>query len=199
MGQRAAKDVVSAGFWPCVRISWHLRSGMRCVEATAWMRPGLLGLVGLLLPACAAIPVLQHLARPERTTVSPPGEDGTRYLAVEGGPLASARTLKARWRSTAHKVCGGEYQPLFEGSSERRQAGVVQARVHEGYVQCVLPDGSEPGQPGSPTVADAEEARAEGAAAGGTRAPEEPQGAGGRARSRRRRGRRLGPLRVSTR
>lgn len=111
----------------------------------------------LLAPSgCAeAIPLLTHVARPDTVTASPPGEDGTRYLAIEGGPLSSARTLRTRWSATARKICRGEVQRLSESATTRRAAGVARARIHEGYFQCLLPDESEPGAPGAPTVAEA--------------------------------------------
>lgn len=99
--------------------------------------------------------MLTHIARPEQTMVSPAGEDGTRYLAVEGGPLSSPRTLRTRWNATARRVCQGDFQRLSDGGTTRRADGITRSRVHEGYIQCLLPGESEPGQPGGPTVEDA--------------------------------------------
>ena len=116
-------------------------------------------LVGLLsaAPGCAspAIPLLQQVAHPDSTTVSPPGEDGTRYLAVEGGPLTTPRRLKTRWNSAARKVCEGDFQRLSETTGTRTANGMTKARIHEGFIQCILPGEVEPGAPGSPTAADA--------------------------------------------
>jgi hypothetical protein len=97
--------------------------------------------------------VLREAVRPEQTVVSPPGVDGTRYLAVEGGPLASASALRSRWHVAARRVCGGEPITLSDASVSRRHGGVTRSRIHEGYIRCLLPDESEPGT--GPTVADA--------------------------------------------
>lgn len=114
----------------------------------------LLALACLLAGGCAAAwPVVRELSRPEQTVVSPPGADGTRYLAVEGGPLASARALRSRWNVVARQVCEGEYIKLAETSLARRSGGSTRGRVHEGYLRCLLPGESEPGA--GPTVADA--------------------------------------------
>ncbi|MEM7152883.1 MAG: hypothetical protein AAF799_08570 [Myxococcota bacterium] len=117
-------------------------------------------LVGLLsasggCAAAPAIPLLQHVAQPDKTIVSPPGEDGTRYLSVEGGPLITPRRLQARWNATARKVCEGDFQPLSGDTVTRTANGVTKARIHEGFFQCILPGEVEPGIPGTPTAADA--------------------------------------------
>ncbi len=111
---------------------------------------GCTGLTGCV----EALPVLQHLARAPETTVSPAGEDGTRYIAVEGRRLTSPRTLRGRWNRTARETCAGEYQTLSDSGASRRQGGVVRSRIHEGYIRCLAPDGSEPSVEG-PTVEDA--------------------------------------------
>ncbi len=98
----------------------------------------------------------RELARPEQTVVSPPGEDGTRYLAVEGSPLASAGAVRNRWRTVARQVCDGDYMKLSEASLSRRAGGVTRTRVHEGYIRCLLEGESERGAaPEAPTIADA--------------------------------------------
>lgn len=115
-----------------------------------------LTLACLAAGGCAALPVARELARPEQTVVSPPGEDGTRYLAVEGGALASPAAVRNRWHIVARQVCGGEYMKLSDASLSRRASGLTQTRVHEGYIRCVLPGESEPGAtPKAPTAADA--------------------------------------------
>ena len=114
-----------------------------------------LGVLVVLAGGCShAWPVLRELARPEQTVVSPPGEDGTRYLAVEGGPLASPAALRSRWGVVARQVCEGEYIKLAESTASRRQGGTTRSRIHEGYIRCLLPDEREPGD--GPTVAEAE-------------------------------------------
>lgn len=124
-------------------------------------RTRLLVALGLVAAApfasgCAAAwPVLRELSRPDRTIVSPPGDDGTQYLAVEGGPLASPAGLRSRWKVVARQVCEGEYLELMEPTtSSRRSGGVTRSRVHEGYIRCLLPGEREPGA--GPTVAEAE-------------------------------------------
>lgn len=112
-----------------------------------------LPLAGLALGGCAAWPwVLREVTKPEQTTVSPAGEDGTRYLAVEGGPLASPAALRSRWNAVARQVCGGEYTRISDASMARRHAGVTRGRIHEGFIQCLL-ETSEPGA--GPTAEDA--------------------------------------------
>lgn len=129
-----------------------LRARRLAPYALAW-----LPLVGWLQGGCAAAgPLLAELSRPDQTVVSPPGEDGTRYLAVESGPLIAPAALRTRWKATARRVCGGDYLRLSDGSASRREAGVTRRRIHEGYVRCLLPDESEPGgAPSAPTVAEA--------------------------------------------
>jgi hypothetical protein len=121
--------------------------------------PLLVVLVGLPLGGCAsAWPIAARaLAPSEQTVVSPPGEDGTQYLAVEGGPLSSPAGLRSRWGAVARQVCRGDYLTLSEAGVARRQGGVTRRRVHEGYLRCLLPGEREPGA--GPTVADATQAR----------------------------------------
>lgn len=113
--------------------------------------------LALAVGGCAsAVPLLLSEAmRPDEVTISPAGEDGTRYLAVEGGPLSSARTLRTRWNATARKVCDGEFQRLSDAGTTRRADGITRSRIHEGFVQCLLPGDSEPGRAGGPDLADA--------------------------------------------
>lgn len=117
---------------------------------------GSLALACVLMGGCAAWPVLREIARPEQTVVSPPGADGTRYLAVEGGGLASPAAVRTRWNVVARQVCAGEFMKLSEASLSRRQGGLTKTRIHEGYIRCLLPDEAEPGsKPQAPTLADA--------------------------------------------
>jgi len=110
----------------------------------------------LLAGGCShAWPVFRELTRPDQTVVSPPGDDGTRYLAVEGGRLSSPAALRSRWGVAARQVCEGEYIKLAESTALRRQGGTTRSRIHEGYIRCLLPDEREPAGAG-PTVADAE-------------------------------------------
>jgi len=108
-----------------------------------------------LLGGCAALPLLRHVPKGDQTTISPADEDGTRYISVEGGPLSSARSLHTRWKNTARQACEGDYQLISESGSARRHNGIIRSRTHEGFIQCLLPDGSEPGAPQAPTMAEA--------------------------------------------
>jgi hypothetical protein len=127
-------------------------------RARLGLRVGLIaaGVLATAAGGCAAatLPVLRELTRPDRTVVSPAGEDGTRYLAVEGGPLASPAGLRSRWGMAARQVCEGDFMKLAESTASRRQSGITRSRIHEGYIRCLLPDEQEPG-PG-PTVAEAQ-------------------------------------------
>lgn len=119
---------------------------------------GWLGLVGLAASGCGAVmPVFANaLTHPDRTVVSPAGVDGTRYLAVESGPLTSPGALRTRWKATARQVCEGDYMRLSDASLSRQQAGVTRTRIHEGYVRCLLPGEQGPSDaPSAPTMADA--------------------------------------------
>ncbi len=103
-----------------------------------------------------AIPVLQHVARPDTVTVSPMGEDGTRYLEVEGGPLSSDASVRNRWKMTARRICQGDYTEITESGHTQRSAGIARRRIHEGYIQCLEAEPTEPStSPDAPTVADA--------------------------------------------
>lgn len=129
---------------------------MRLPPSIAMLACG--AMLALATSACATMPawpLLAQAANSNETIVSPPGEDGTRYLSVEAGPLASPRRLRSRWNATARRVCEGDYQPLSETAAARRASGIVRARIHEGYFQCVLPGEEEPGTPGAPTADDA--------------------------------------------
>ncbi|MEM9457131.1 MAG: hypothetical protein AAGF11_23335 [Myxococcota bacterium] len=114
-------------------------------------------LLACLAPlGCAALPLLPLAAPTDRTEISPPGEDGTQYVMVEGGRLTSAKLLERRWKSTVRQTCEGEAMELSQSSYARRQGGIVRSRIHEGYVRCVLPSEAEPGaSPRAPTAAEA--------------------------------------------
>lgn len=116
--------------------------------------------IGLTTSGCAAWPLLLQQAarpRPDTTTVSPAGEDGTRYVAVEGGRLTSDARLRSRWSSTSRRVCEGEFLEIARSSHTQRQAGVARRRVHEGFIRCVGAEPQEPSRsPSAPTMADAE-------------------------------------------
>ena len=108
---------------------------------------------------CAALPVLQHVARPDTVTVSPMGEDGTRYLEVEGGPLSSEASVRNRWKVTARRICQGDYIEITESGYTQRTAGIARRRFHEGFIQCVQAEPTEPSTSAdAPTLADATDA-----------------------------------------
>lgn len=148
---------------PLARIASLARTRLRSlgsrVTAAGLVALGLVAAAPFASGCAAAWPVLRELSRPDRTIVSPPGEDGTQYLAVEGGPLASPAGLRSRFSVVARQVCEGEYLELMEPTTtSRRSGGVTRSRMHEGYIRCLLPGEREPG-PGAtagPTVADAE-------------------------------------------
>lgn len=163
--RRLAAALAFAGFLVPAPLLWHRPATMartsRALRTPTGPRVAGLLVAGALLAAtggCAAatLPVLRELARPDRTVVSPAGEDGTRYLAVEGGPLASPAGLRSRWGVVARQVCEGDFMKLAESTASRRQGGLTRSRIHEGYIRCLLPGEQEPG-PG-PTVAEAQAA-----------------------------------------
>lgn len=132
--------------------AWHRRTTMRSPRlAGSWW------LLACLAPlGCAALPLLPLATPTDRTEISPPGEDGTQYVMVEGGRLTSAKILERRWKTTVRQICDGDAMELSQSSYARRQGGIVRHRIHEGYVRCVLPSGSEPGaSPNAPTAAEA--------------------------------------------
>jgi hypothetical protein len=95
----------------------------------------------VLLLGCSVRPSLT-VGRTDKPAahVEANAEDGSKYVRVEGGMLSSRDGLSRQWKGAAKRACDGEYQVLSDAGFERRKAGVVVARTHEGYVRCILPD-----------------------------------------------------------
>lgn len=73
-----------------------------------------------------------------------PNEDGSVYVLTEGGPLTSQATLRSMWRRKAAQTCEGDYMVMSEQDGQSRRAGLVSAKLHEGFVRCVSPEGAKP-------------------------------------------------------
>ena len=99
------------------------------------MRP--FALVFLL--GCSVRPSLSVSDKPKEA-VEASAEDGSKYVRVEGGALSSRDQLARQWKGAAKRACDGEYMVLSDAGFERRKAGIVVARTHEGYVRCIIPD-----------------------------------------------------------
>ena len=98
-------------------------------------------LVALVLAGCSMRPSLT-LRREEKPadTIVAASEDGSHYVRVEGGVLSSGAGLLREWKRAAEKTCEGEYMVLSDAAFERKKAGVVVSRSHEGYVRCIVGD-----------------------------------------------------------
>jgi len=100
------------------------------------LMPILVGCAGV--PAAALLPGLMKLAHGKEEVASFVAEDGSRYVNLTTGRFSSPPQLRAKWRRIAEKSCDGDYEVIAEDASERRTAGIVTGRTHEGYVRCVL-------------------------------------------------------------
>lgn len=98
-------------------------------------------IVALLLIGCSVRPslTLRRDEKPDDTLVAA-SEDGSQYVRVEGGVLSTSDGLLREWKRAAEKACGGEYMVLSDAAFERRKAGVVIGRSHEGFVRCIVGD-----------------------------------------------------------
>ncbi len=98
-------------------------------------------IVALLLIGCSVRPSLtiRRDEKPENTVVAA-SEDGSQYVRVEGGVLSTSDGLVRAWKRAAERACDGEYMVLSDAAFERRKAGVVVGRSHEGYVRCLVGD-----------------------------------------------------------
>lgn len=101
-------------------------------------RVGLLLTMGVLAVGCIGFELKSTRPR-EPAVFSAPAEDGSRYVSVEGGAMSNERSLARRWKAAAADACEGDYLVLSDAAYARRSLGVVQQRVHEGYVSCVAP------------------------------------------------------------
>jgi hypothetical protein len=95
----------------------------------------------LLLAGCALPPLLtsSRLAKTNEPIVAA-AEDGSQYVRVDGGVLSTEAGLVREWKRTADKACDGEHMVLSDASFERKKAGIVVSRTHEGYVRCIVGD-----------------------------------------------------------
>lgn len=113
-------------------------------------------LVPLLLLILAGCTISRAPAEPESVTVTPPAEDGTRYVAVQGDGMSSPQVLARQWKREAKKACEGEYVLINDEPGQTRRSGLVTARMHEGFIRCMI-EGEELG--GTPKRATAKNAR----------------------------------------
>ncbi|MBL4684312.1 MAG: hypothetical protein JKY37_06965 [Nannocystaceae bacterium] len=95
--------------------------------------------VALGLSGCVSLSVKRKPADDDSVQVSPPGEDGTRYVAISSGRRTAPATLKRKWTRVASAACDGDYVLMSEGQSAQRRAGVITGRTHEGFVRCLIP------------------------------------------------------------
>ncbi|MBV1862702.1 MAG: hypothetical protein KUG77_30045 [Nannocystaceae bacterium] len=95
-------------------------------------------IVSLLLLAVAGCSISQAPAEPESVVVTPPAEDGTRYVAVQGDGMSSPQVLARQWKREAKKACEGDYVLINDEPGQTRRRGMVTARMHEGFVRCMI-------------------------------------------------------------
>jgi hypothetical protein len=95
-------------------------------------------LVPLLLLALAGCTISRAPVEPESIVVTPPAEDGTRYVAVQGDGMSSPQVLARQWKREAKKACEGDYMLINDEPGQTRRAGLVTARMHEGFVRCMI-------------------------------------------------------------
>ncbi|MFV8752487.1 hypothetical protein ACNOYE_18220 [Nannocystaceae bacterium ST9] len=107
--------------------------------------------IALVLAALGSVACASPLAAPLAAAalrtpeaLAAPTEDGSVYVLAEGGPLTSPLTLKSMWRRKASQTCEGDYMVMSEQDGQSRRAGLVGARLHEGFVRCVSPEGAKP-------------------------------------------------------
>lgn len=113
-------------------------------------------LVPLLLLILAGCTFSRTPAEPESVIVTPPAEDGTRYVAVQGDGMSSPQVLARQWKREAKKACEGDYVPINDAPGQTRRSGLVTARMHEGFIRCMI-EGEELG--GTPKRATAKNGR----------------------------------------
>lgn len=113
-------------------------------------------LVSLLLLALAGCTISRAPAEPESVVVTPPAEDGTRYVAVQGDGMSSPVVLARQWKREAKKACEGDYVLINDEPGQTRRQGLVTARMHEGFIRCMI-EGEELG--GTPKRATAKNGR----------------------------------------
>lgn len=104
-------------------------------------------IVAFVLLAVAGCTIQRTPAEPENVTVTPPAEDGTRYVAVRGDRMSSPQILARQWKREAKRACDGDYVLINDEPGERRRAGFVTERLHEGFVRCMIEDEELGGTP----------------------------------------------------
>ena len=110
-------------------------------------------LVALILLALGSCTIQRATpAEPENVTVTPPAEDGTRYIAVQGDGMTPPQTLARQWKRAAKKACDGDYVVINDEPGAKRRSGVVTERMHEGFVRCMIEDEEIGGDPGRSTA-----------------------------------------------
>lgn len=100
-------------------------------------------LVAISASGCISVSLQRKPTADDSIEVSPPGEDGTRYVAVRSGRRTRADALERKWTRVATQACEGDYVLMSDGSSEQRRAGVLTSRTHEGFVRCLMPAQAE--------------------------------------------------------
>lgn len=86
-------------------------------------------------------------AEPESVVVTPPAEDGTRYIAVQGDGTTSPQMLARQWKREAKRACDGDYVLINDEPGQTRRRGLVTQRLHEGFVRCMIEDEEIGGSP----------------------------------------------------
>lgn len=101
--------------------------------------------VALILLALGSCTITRtESSEPDNVTVTPPAEDGTRYVAVRGDGMTPPQTLARQWKREAKKACDGDYVTINDEPGSTRRSGFVTERMHEGFVRCMI-EGEEIG------------------------------------------------------
>lgn len=103
-----------------------------------------MALVLLVLGGCS---VQRAPVEPENVTVTPPAEDGTRYIAVRSDGMTPPQTLARQWKREAKRTCDGDYVLINEAGGQTKRAGFTTERLHEGFVRCMIEDEEIGGTP----------------------------------------------------
>ncbi len=100
-----------------------------------------------LLLVLAGCTIQRTPAEPESVVVTPPAEDGTRYVAVQGDGLSSPQVLARQWKREAKRACEGDYVLINDEPGHTRRGGLVTQRMHEGFIRCMIEDEELGGTP----------------------------------------------------